>query len=69
MMRANGSVSLGRLIERTHADTAAECYFRVAMWLAEQTRPSAAAVMLRFGVSRSTAFRWLAAYRAASGVA
>lgn len=57
-----------------HAQSGAELHFRVLLWI----EANACGVSLpiatqrvadRFEVSRSTAYRWLSAYKAAKGVA
>lgn len=57
-----------------HAQSGAELHFRVLLWIeghvASDPWPVAAArTANHFEVSRSTAYRWLSAYKAAKGVA
>jgi transposase len=53
-----------------HAATAAESYFRVAIWIASlKEEPKPDRIMERFSVHRSTAYRWLAAWKSANGAA
>jgi transposase len=59
-----------KVIESQHAVTAAETYFRVAIWIAAQRElPSARRIEQKFDVHRSTACRWLNAWKSAMGVA
>lgn len=56
-----------RLLEETHSATYAEMCFRVAAWMGRQKRLSVADIAREFQVSRSTAYRWLAAWVASQG--
>jgi transposase len=58
-----------KVIEAQHASTAAETYFRVALWIAAQRElPTARRIEQKFDVHRSTACRWLNAWKSATGV-
>jgi len=57
------------LLDKEHVASAAELYFRVSIWLQAQRNPTAIGIRREFGVHRSTAYRWLSAYRAAKGAA
>lgn len=61
---------LGRVMDRNHTTSSAEMYFRVFQWLsAHPCMPTWQQVRSHFGVTRATAYRWLSAYRNATGVA
>ena len=72
-MSSLGNVPVGRVLESNHATNAAELHFRVLLWIeANPCGPlKEASIRLadHFDVSRSTAYRWLSAYKAAKGVA
>lgn len=69
-MTRSPSARLAAAKDGFHAETAAEMYFRAAIWMGANERClSPAALRNRFGVSRATAYRWLSAYKAAKGVA
>ena len=72
-MNRLGSVPVGRMLDSNHTTTTAELYFRVLLWIeANPCGPlKEASIRLadHFDVSRSTAYRWLSAYKAAKGVA
>lgn len=59
------------VIDINHAQTGAELHFRVAAWIdanpREALKDATAKLAEHFSVSRSTAYRWLSAYRAARG--
>ena len=58
-----------RTIETTHASTIREAHFRIGAWLdSHKWPPTWRAVAREFGVTRSTAFRILADWRAARGM-
>lgn len=44
-----------------------ELAIRFHLWASEQHQLTAKSIQQTWGVSRATAFRWLAAYRAATG--
>jgi hypothetical protein len=57
-----------------HAQSGAELHFRVLLWIEGNVagaplHVAASRTASHFEVSRSTAYRWLSAYRAAKGVA
>jgi hypothetical protein len=61
-------------LEPNHALTAAELHFRVGFWIEANVLnlalcEASARLSKSFQVSRSTAYRWLSAYKAAKGAA
>jgi transposase len=69
-MRRGPGPAFAKVMEDQHANTAAEAYFRVAIWIGSlQEEPKPERIMRRFGVHRSTAYRWIAAWKCATGVA
>jgi hypothetical protein len=69
-MRRGPGPAFTKVMDGQHTPTAVEAYFRVAVWIHSlQVKPTPDRVMQRFGVSRATAYRWLAAWRSATGVA
>lgn len=64
------SARVGTLKDEMHVGSAAEMYFRAALWMGANERSlSPATLRRRFGVSNATSYRWIAAYRAAKGAA
>jgi transposase len=57
------------MLERFHCETARGLYFRMAVWLASARNPTPKQVMARFEVGRATAYRVIADWRDAQGVA
>jgi len=55
--------------EVMHAGTTFEAAIRFADWCDQQRHLSAQRAMERFGLHKATAYRWLASYRAARGIA
>lgn len=59
----------GDTAELFHAATTVEAAIRFASWCDQQRHLSAQRAMERFGLHKATAYRWVASYRAARGIA
>lgn len=69
-MKRGPGPAFAKVMDDQHAMTAAEAYFRVAIWIGQQRKePKAKQIEDQFGVHRATACRWLNAWRSAMGVA
>lgn len=69
-MRRGPGQAFAKVMDAQHAETAVEAYFRVAIWIGSlHEEPKPERVAERFGVHRSTAYRWLAAWKSATGAA
>lgn len=54
---------------RHHCMTLMELHYRFALWMLQQKTPvTVDKVRQRFHLHRATAYRWLAAWRAANGI-
>jgi len=69
-MNVSVSARVSQVMDKQHVLTAAELYFRVALWMASLGRePTPEQICEHFGVGRATAYRWRNAWTDAQGKA
>ena len=69
-MNVSGSARVSQVMDRNHVLTAAELYFRVALWMDSLGKaPTPKQIQEQFGVGLATAYRWRNAWTDARGKA
>ena len=63
----NGALERSMLAERNHADSSVDVHFRALLWIQSHRHPTAANLARHLQCSRSTAHRYLVAWRRVTG--